>query len=174
MTAKLIATCMASAAIAGGAAAAVTAVVSITPIASPPAASPAVAPMVFGAQIFPDVPLDPAADVPDADQLNGVLYGLADPNVPFANKSYLVEGGIGRIEARTADALMRSAVAKGQVPLNFTVGDITPVGPGAASATVTAAGPSMPPTTQSVTFVDQGGWKLSRSSASTVLSIFGS
>lgn len=170
MTAKLIATCMASAAIAGGAAAAVTAVVSITPIAS----APAVAPMAFGTQIFPDVPLDPAADVPDADQLNGVLYGLADPNVPFANKSYLVEGGIGRIEARTADALMRSAVSKGQMPLNFTVGDITPVGPGAASATVTAAGPSMPPTTQSVTFVDQGGWKLSRSSASTVLAIFGS
>jgi hypothetical protein len=30
----------------------------------------------------------------------------------------------------------------------------------------------MPPTTQSMTFVDQGGWKLSRASASTVLSIF--
>lgn len=170
MTAKLLATCMASAAIAGGAAAVVTAVVSITPIASSPVASTAVAPMVFGAPL----PLDPAVDVPDADQLNGVLYGLADPNVPFANKSYLVEGGIGRIEAKTADALMRSAVAKGQVPLNFTVGDITPVGPGAANATVTAAGPSMPPTTQSVTFVDQGGWKLSRASASTVLAIFGS
>lgn len=166
MSAKLLATCMAAAAIAGGGAAAVTATVSITPIAS----APAVAPMVFGAPL----PLDPVADVPSADQLNGVLYGLADPNVPFANKSYLVEGGIGRIEAKTADALMRSAVSKGQVPLNFTVAAITPVGPGAATAAVTAAGPAMPPTTQSVTFVDQGGWKLSRASASTVLAIFGS
>ncbi len=166
MTAKLLATCTAAAAIAGGA---VAALVSITPIASAPVASPAFAPVVFGAPL----PLDPAADVPSADQLNGVLYGLADPNVPFASKGYLVEGGIGRIEARTADALMRNAVAKGQVPLNFSVGAITPIGPGAATAAVTAAGPSMPPTTQSVTFVDQGGWKLSRASASTVMAIFG-
>jgi hypothetical protein len=92
--------------------------------------------------------------------------------VSFASKGYLVEGGIGRLEARTADALMKNAVAKGQIPLSFSVGDITPTGPGAASATVTAAGPGMPPTTQTVTFVDQGGWKLSRNSASTVLSIF--
>ena len=167
MTAKLLATGMAAAAIISGAAAAVTAVA--------PVASPEVAPVVFGAPLPLDpVAVDAAVDVPNADQLNGVLYGLADPNVPFANKSYLVEGGIGRIEAKTADALMRSAVAKGQVPLNFTVAAITPVGPGAATATVTAAGPSMPPTTQSVTFVDQGGWKLSRASASTVLAIFGS
>ncbi len=170
MSARLLATCMAATAIAGGAAAAVTAAGSITPIASGPVRSTEIAPVVFGVPL----PLDPAADIPNADQLNGVLYGLADPNVPFANKGYLVEGGIGRIEAKTADALMRSAVAKGQVPLNFTVGTITPVAPGAATATVTAAGPTMPPTTQSVTFVDQGGWKLSRASASTVLAIFGS
>ena len=163
MTQKFLATCVAAAAIAGGAAAGITAAVTITA-----SASPAVQPMVFGAPL----PLDPAADVPTADDITGVLNGLADPGVPFASKAYLVEGGIGRIEARTADALMKNAVAKGQVPLNFTVGNITPVGPGAASATITASGPSMPPTTQTVTFVDQGGWKLSRSSASTVLSIF--
>lgn len=161
MTAKLLATCTAAAAVA---AAAVTAVVSATP-----AVSPTVAPVVFGAPM----PLDPAAALPTADQVTGVLYGLADPNVPFANKGYLVEGGIGRLEARTADALMRNAVARGQVPLSFTVGPITPLGPGAASATVTAAGPAMPPTTQTVTFVNQGAWKLSRASATTVLAIFG-
>lgn len=161
MTAKLLATCTTAAAVA---AAAVTAVVSATP-----AVSPTVAPVVFGAPM----PLDPAAALPTADQLSGVLYGLADPNVPFANKGYLVEGGIGRLEARTADALMRNAVARGQVPLSFTVGPITPLGPGAASATVTAAGPAMPPTTQTVTFVNQGAWKLSRGSATTVLAIFG-
>ena len=163
MTQKLLATCVAAATIAGGAAAAITGAVSITA-----SVSPAVQPVVFGAPL----PLDPALDIPSTDQITGVLNGLADPGVPFANKSYLIEGGIGRIEARTADALMKNAVARGQMPLNFSVGDIPPVGPGAASATVTAVGPSMPSTTQTVTFVDQGGWKLSRSSASTVLSIF--
>lgn len=163
MTQKFLVTCMAAAAIAAGAAGAITAGVSITA-----STSPAVSPAVFGAPL----PLDPAADIPTADQITGVLNGLADPGVPFASKAYLVEGGIGRIEARTADALMRNAVAKGQIPLSFSVSGITPVGPGAASATVTAAGPGMPPTTQTVTFVDQGGWKLSRTSASTVLAIF--
>ena len=163
MTQKMLATCMAAAAIAGGAAAGITSGISITS-----SASPAVQLAVFGAPL----PLDPAADVPTTDQLTGVLISLADPGVPFASKGYLVEGGIGRIEARTADALMKNAVANGQIPLSFTVGDVVPTGPGLANATVTAAGPGMPATTQSVTFVDQGGWKLSRASASTVLSIF--
>lgn len=164
VTTKMLATCLAAAAFTGGSAAAVTAVVS-----TPSPVSVQVAPVVFGAPL----PLDPVANLPSADQVNGVLYSLADPNVPFASKSYLVEGGIGRLEAKTADALMRNAVARGQIPLNFTVNSIIPVGPGAATATVTAAAPSMPATTQSVTFVDQGGWKLARSSATTVLAIFG-
>ena len=164
MTAKIFATCMAAAALAAGAAGA-----AVTVVSSTPATSPAVAPMVFGAPL----PLDPAAAMPTVDQLSGVLYGLADPNVPFANKGYLVEGGLGRLEAKTADALMRSALAKGQVPLNFSVGAITPMGPGAASATVTATGPAMPATTQTVTFINQGSWKLSRTSATSVLAIFG-
>ncbi len=138
-------------------------------VAVTPATSPAVSPMVFGVPL----PLDPAAPLPTADQVTGVLYSLADPNVPFANKGYLVEGGLGRLEARTADALMRNAAARGQVPLSFTVGAITPLGPGAASATVTATGPSMPATTQSVIFVNQGAWKLSRTSATAVMAIFG-
>lgn len=163
MIQKLLATCVAAAAIAGGGAAALTAVVSITP-----SAPPAIQPAVFGVPL----PLNPAADIPTSDQLNGVLYGLADPNVPFASKSYLVEGGLGRLEARTADALMRKAVANGQVPLNFTVADIATAGPGIATANVTASAPGMPATTQTISFVDQGGWKLSRSSASAVLSMF--
>ena len=138
--------------------------------AAAPSTSAEVAPAVFGSPL----PLDPAAVVPTPDQLTGVLYGLADPAVPFANKGYLVEGGLGRLEARTADALMRKAVANGQIPLSFTVGGIAPAGPGAATANVTASGPGMPPTTQNVLFVDQGGWKLSRSSATTVLSMFSS
>lgn len=163
MIQKLLATCAAAAAIAAGGAAALTAVVSITP-----SAPPAIQPAVFGAPL----PLNPAVDIPTSEQLNTVLYGLADPNVPFASKSYLVEGGLGRLEARTADALMRKAVANGQVPLNFTVADIATTGPGVATANVTALAPGMPATTQTISFVDQGGWKLSRSSASAVLSMF--
>ena len=132
------------------------------------ASSPQVQPVVFGVPM----PLDPAADVPSPDQLYGVLRGLADPGVPFRSKGYLVEGGIGVIEGRTADAMMRNATAKGLVPLSFQISDIAPVGPGAASANVTASGPGMPPQSQSVTFVDQGGWKLSRASASQVLQLF--
>jgi hypothetical protein len=41
--------------------------------------------------------------------------------------------------------------------------------PGAASADVTASGPQLAPTTQNLTFVNQGGWKLSRSSAMSLL-----
>ena len=106
MTQKLLATCVAAAAIAGAAAAGITAAVSIKP-----SASPAVKPVVFGAPLPLDPATDPVADVPTAEQIIGVLNGLADPGIPFASKAYLVEGGIGRIEARTADALMRNAVA---------------------------------------------------------------
>lgn len=135
---------------------------------------PTWSPQVALTSVGTPLPLDPAADVPTTDQLNGVLYGLADPNVPFASKGYLVEGGLGRLEARTADALMRNAVAKGQMPLSFAIGAITPAGPGAASANVTATGPATPPVSKSVVFVDQGGWKLSRNSASAVLAMFSS
>lgn len=163
MTLRLLAAGAAAVAVAGSAA------VGVTALATGIAAGPeTVQPAVFGLPL----PLDPAAAVPTADQLNSVLYGLADPNVPFAAKGNLVEGGIGRIEARTADALMLKAVANGQLPLSFSVGNIAAAGPGAATASVTASGPTMPPTTQSITFVDQGGWKLSRASATTVLAMF--
>lgn len=163
VTRKILATALAVCATAGGAAAGLTVALPASPIA--------VQPVVFGAPL----PLDPAADAavaPTVDQLSGVLYGLADPAVPFASKSYLVEGGIGRLEARAADGLMQKAVAKGQMPLSFAIANIAPVGPGLATATVTATGPATPASTQSVTFVDQGGWKLSRASATAVLSMF--
>ena len=163
MTQKLLATCLAAAAIAGGAAGGTAVVEVITPMVSP-----AVRPVVLAAPL----PLDPAADAPTADQLNAVLYGLADPAVSFSAKSYLVEGGIGRVEARAGDGLMKNAQAKGQLPLSFAIANITPVAGGAASAVVTATGPAMAGITQTIVFVNQGGWKLSRASAGLVLSMF--
>jgi hypothetical protein len=153
---------MAAAAIVSGAATGMTSLASSTPIAAP---APEL--VVFGAPM----PLDPADAVPTADQLSSVLYGLADPSVSFSSKGYLVEGGIGIIEGRAADGMMKNAVAKGMMPLSFSIGNIAPAGPGAATATVTASGPTLAPTSQSITFVDQGSWKLSRSSATQVMSM---
>ncbi|MEZ0367106.1 hypothetical protein ACAG26_25850 [Mycobacterium sp. pUA109] len=129
--------------------------------ASPAAAQ--VRPVVF------EVPLDQTAALPTADQLVGVLNGLADPNVPFANKSNLVEGGIGPVQAAMADHHMQKAASKGELPLAFNVANIAPAGPGAASADVTVSGPKLAARTMNVTFVNQGGWMLSSGSAAQLL-----
>ena len=167
MTQKVLATCVAAAAIVAGVAGWMTVAETGLPAVAP-AVTPAVTPAVFGTPL----PADDVAGVPTTEQLNAVLYGLADPNVSFSAKSYLIEGGIGRVEARAADGMMRNAGAKGQLPLNFSIADISPVAAGAASATITATGPATPPITQRIVFVNQGGWKLSRASAGLILSMF--
>jgi hypothetical protein len=159
VTLKSLATGVAAVAAIGAAAAGA---ISMTSDTRP---APQVKPVVFGAPL----PMQPGADVPTPDQLTNVLYGLANPGVSFASKSYLVEGGIGPVEARIADKQMKKAQANGDLPLAFQVANIAPAGPGAATADVTASGPRLAPTTQNVTFVDQGGWKLSRASAMSVL-----
>jgi hypothetical protein len=167
VTQKVLATCVAAAAIVAGVAGGMTVAETGLPAVAP-AVTPAVTPAVFGTPL----PADDVAGVPTTEQLNAVLYGLADPNVSFSAKSYLIEGGIGRVEARAADGMMRNAGAKGQLPLNFSIADISPVAAGAASATITATGPATPPITQRIVFVNQGGWKLSRASAGLILSMF--
>ncbi|MEZ0363263.1 hypothetical protein ACAG26_06105 [Mycobacterium sp. pUA109] len=159
MTLKSLATGVAAVAAIGAAAAGVTSIASVSPAASE------VQPVVFGIP----VPLDPAPDVPAPDELIGLLNNLADPGVPFASKSGLVEGGIGPIEAHAADKRLQKAAQKGQLPLQFSVANIAPSGPGTATANVTASGPQMAPRTLAVSFVNQDGWKLSRSSAMSLL-----
>lgn len=127
--------------------------------------APQVQPVVFGAPL----PLDPAADVPTPDQLISVLNGLQNPGVPFASKSSLVEGGIGPVEGKIADRQLQKAAQNGDLPLSFNVANIAPASAGSATADVTASGPRLSPRTQTVTFVNQGGWKLSRSSAMSLL-----
>lgn len=124
--------------------------------------------MVFGVPM----PLDTPGDIPSTDDLYSVLNGLANPNVPFSLKGHLVEDGIGNLEGRAADALMRKAVARGLLPLSFQITDIATLGNGVASANVTASGPGMAPTTENITFVDHGGWKLSSGSAAQVMQMF--
>jgi hypothetical protein len=130
--------------------------------------TPQVTPVVFGVPI----PLDPGAPVPSSGELIGVLNGLQNPGVPFASKGNLVEGGVSDAEGRIADRQLRKASEKGQLPLSFRVTNIAPAGPGAATADVTASGPSLAPTTQNMTFVDEDGWKLSRGSALALVAQF--
>jgi hypothetical protein len=119
---------------------------------------------VFGAPL----PLDPAP-LPGPGDLVGVLNGLQDPGVPFANKSNLIQGGVGGVEARVADRKLQKAAANGQLPLSFNLANIQPAGPGSVSADVTASGPELAPTTRNLNFINDDGWKLSRSSAMTLL-----
>lgn len=131
--------------------------------------SPAAAqaqPAVFSAPL----PADQTATLPTPGQLTSVLTGLGDPSVPFASKSGLVEGGISPAEAGLADHALQKANKKGQLPLSFDVSNIQPAGAGAATADVAVSGPKFTaPVTQSVTFVNQGSWVLSRSSAMSLL-----
>jgi len=166
VTLKPLVTGVAAAAVVSAAAAGVTSIASGASLAS----APAVAPVVF------DVPLPlapPAADV--TAELKSVLYGLADPNVRFKDKGYLVEGGVGFIEGRTADRVLSNANAQGKLPLSFDVAPprLSPDGL-AATATVTASGPQTSPVSQDITFVNPTGnqWQLSKASATSLLTTF--
>jgi hypothetical protein len=107
--------------------------------------------------------------LPTPDQLVTVLNTLQDPSVSFASKGYLVEGGI-PVPIGIADHELQKAASKGSLPLTFNISNIVPAGPGAATATITASGPRLAPTPEYLTFVDQGGWKLSHDSAMTLIS----
>jgi hypothetical protein len=171
-TMKSIATSAAALAAIGGAAALATS-------AAPQGAVASVRLAAVGAPSAPALPQDPpapapAANVPTADQLTGILNSLADPSVPFANKSNLVEGGISGSEAHMADHELKKAAKNGDLPLAFNVGNIQSGGPASATADVAVSGPKIPsPVTQSVTFINQGSWVLSRASAMQLLQAAG-
>lgn len=159
MTLKPLATGAAAVAVLGAAAAGATCMTIVIPVTSP------VRPAVFGVPM----PQQPAPDVPSAGELVGVLTNLADPDVPFADKTGLVEGGVSPMEANVADKRLQKAAHKGQMPLSFSVANIAPTTPETIAADVTASGPKLSPRTMNMTFINQGSWKLSRSSAMSLL-----
>jgi hypothetical protein len=161
VTVKSLATGVAAVAAIGAAAAGVTCIASVT------AALPQVQPVVFSAPLPLD-PVGPGAAVPTPDQLISVLNTLQDPSVSFAQKGYLIEGGI-PVPASLADHELQKAAAKGSLPLTFNFTSITPAGPTTAAAALTATGPHLAPTYENLTFVNQGGWKLSHDSAMTLI-----
>jgi hypothetical protein len=153
------------------------AVVGVTPITSVAAGGPEPVRLAAVGAPFPQDPPPapvPGASIPTAAQLTGLLNSLADPNVPFANKSNLVEGGISGTEAHMADHQLKKAAKNGDLPLAFNVANIQPGAVGSATADVAVSGPKIPsPVTQSVTFVNQGSWMLSRASAMELLQAAG-
>lgn len=163
VTVKSIATGMAAVAAIGAAAAGMTAVAADT-------ASTDTAVQVKQVVLSAPLPLDQIGNLPTADQLTNVLNSLADPSVPFANKSGLVEGGVSSGQAALADHEMKKAVTNGELPLAFSVSNIQPAGANGASAAVAISGPTLqPPVTENLTFVNQGSWILSRDSAMTLI-----
>ena len=137
MTVKSLATGMAALAAIGAAAAGVTCIASVT------AASPHVQPVVFGAPL----PLDPGAgvDLPTPTSWPPFSTRCRTRACSFANKGYLIEGGI-PVPASLADHELQKAAAKGSLPLTFNITNIAPAGPGAATANITATGPHLAPT----------------------------
>jgi hypothetical protein len=184
-TMKAIATTATAVAAIGAAAAGVTSIVSgvaptvrVLPVAvGAPSPASVWGYLPLGAYPQPQAPAPspaPAANVPTADQLTGLLNSLADPNVSFANKSNLVEGGISGTEAHIADHELKKAAKNGDLPLAFNVTNIQPGAPGSATADVAVSGPKIPnPVTQNVTFINQGSWILSRASAMELLQAAG-
>ena len=157
MSLKSLTTGVAAATLVGAAAVGVTSVASV-----PTTVSPAITPVVFGAPL----PLD--SDPALTGEFTGILNQLANTGT-ISDKGYLVEGGIGILEGRTADRLLRNAAQKGDLPLSF---NLTPpaVNGNTATTTVTVTGPSTAPVSQPVTFVNNGGnWLLSKSSATSLL-----
>ncbi|MEZ0350505.1 hypothetical protein [Mycobacterium sp. pR1184] len=147
----------------------------VTSVASIPSVS-AVQLAAFGAPLPQDPPSvpAPAVDVPTADQLTGLLNTLADPSVSFSNKGNLVEGGVSGTVAHIADKKLQKAAKNGDLPLSFTITNIAPAAAGSVTADVAVSGPKLPnPVMQNVTFVNQGSWMLSRSSAMELLQAAG-
>ena len=68
------------------------------------------------------------------------------------------------------DRAFGNANRDGYLPLTFAVSNVQITGPGLASATVTISGPRTSPSNTQINFVDQSGWKISRSSAMQLMS----
>lgn len=164
MTLKSLVTGVAAAAVVAGAAAGVT---SVAPNGN--SAAPAVQPVVW------DIPM-PQTPAPELEgPLLTTLNALAGGGSFGGAKESYIQGGIGRIEALTADRAFNNAAEKGVFPLSFSVSGIDQNGP-SATANVTAAAANGAVATQNVLFVagpSPTGWQLSKSSAMALLSAAG-
>lgn len=133
--------------------------------ATPPATTLPVAPVVR------QIPL-PLAPEASYQELIDTLNGLAAPGTFAGAKGSYVQGGIGRIQAISADSAYNNAVAKGMLPMSFSIADIDQK-EDTVTADVTATAADGHSTTAAVTFVSgpsPSGWQLSKASALALLS----
>jgi hypothetical protein len=102
----------------------------------------------------------------DAGTLQGVVDSLIAPGGDFAGpKGDLVSPKLGFTTGKLANGTLRNLYAKGTLPTQVSVGAPTCAGDTATSQ-ISAQGQTMP-----ITFVNEAGiWKVTASSASSVLS----
>lgn len=162
MTLKTLAAGVAAVAMVGAAAAGVTSIATGAPMAANTAVQPVVR----------DIPL-PLAPAPELQApLLQTLNGLAGAGSFAGPKGTYIEGGLGRIASRVADAKYKDAAAQGYFPLSFVVADVDRNG-GSATANVTLTAANGATTSQPVMFVagpSPTGWQLSQASAQQLLS----
>ncbi|CAJ1496262.1 hypothetical protein MU0083_001372 [[Mycobacterium] kokjensenii] len=112
----------------------------------------------------------PAANLPNPEQLTGILDNLTDPRVSAEVKSSLVAGGLERHQTDLLDRGLRKLDKHHGLPLTFTAANITSTGPDTVDADITVNGPTLPAAiTKPVEFTDQDGWMLSRNGADQLL-----
>ena len=124
-------------------------------------------------QAVRQVPL-PQAPAPGLQSsLVSTLNGLTAAGSFAGSKGSYIQGGVGRLEAITADRAYSNAVKQGVFPMSFAVADIDDLGDGTATANVTATAATGATAAQPLTFVagpSPTGWQLSKGSAMALLS----
>ena len=114
-----------------------------------------------------------AGPVPSVDQVDAIMAGLTDPDIPAANKTNIVTPGFSPDEAGTIDDHLNRMNGK-QLPLNFVVTDIEPAPNNFAGATVATEGtPRQHAAARPIVLVDQGGhWLITHDTAMAELDQF--
>jgi hypothetical protein len=168
MTLKSVATSVAAVGAIGAAA------VGTTSAAFVPASPAQVQLAAVGAPLPQDPPPPPPApgqNLPTPDQLSSLSTQATDPGVSYTTKTNLVENGISPDEGHVADHDLRKAYRDGKFPETFTVTNIQPAGPNAATADVAINGPKFAgPVTKNLLFLNQGGnWILQHQAALALL-----
>jgi hypothetical protein len=130
-----------------------------------PVANPAIVPVVW------QIPMSQSPE-PSNQELIDTLNGLAAPGTFGGVKASYVQGGIGRLQSISADNAYNNAVAKGELPMTFSVSNLVQKDD-TVKADVTATSAHGHSSTATVTFVagpSPSGWQLSKSSALVLLS----
>ncbi len=106
-----------------------------------------------------------ADDCVDMGTLQGVVDSLIAPGGDFAGpKGQLISPPLGVLSGKLANGELRNLYAKGALPTDVSVGPPTCAG-NTATSQISAVGKTMP-----ITFVNEAGaWKVTASSANTVL-----